>query len=612
VSKTLKNLKLRDKFTALFLAILLIPFGSLTFFYLYMSKEVIERNTILHMQNLVEIKETVVEEWLNDRIRDGKILAESEEVKSLRREKISPYVNFKKAMDKSCREILVVDLRGNVLSPFTQQGSVAKEEWFKGAIKDRIYISPIMLSSNSEVPTFVISLQIRDRNEEVLGVLKEIVEMDYIAKLILESRFGKTGRLFLTDFSGNIIIHEQLPQLAARGISRVSYFDRDSLKSSHNALYIGFEGNEVLGAWKRIEGIQCYLIAEQDVKEAFHQTSILIRGALLIFILSTLMIVFIAYWVSGTLTRPIKLLSEKVASFAEGNFQEAMVIDRKDEIGDLMEGFTKMAARLQKAYGELEGKVKASNTELENAYHLLKKNQEQLIRAEKMAALGHLSAGVAHEIRNPLTSIKLFIQTLEKEIDLDENQQEDFRIIRKEIDHLNEIVVRFLIFARPDEPKLESVNLYRLIVNTLNLLMATIKAHGIQLEVSLSPDLPKITADSRQLEQVLLNILLNAIEAMPNGGTLALRSSIEVDSDTLEEFLQLVIRDTGPGIDEQDKTRLFDPFFTTKEGGTGLGLSIAYTILQKHNGKIAVMSEVGRGASFLLSLPISEEDPWKK
>ena len=124
----------------------------------------------------------------------------------------------------------------------------------------------------------------------------------------------------------------------------------------------------------------------------------------------------------------------------------------KDEIGKLVAGFNIMAEKLKKAYADLEGKIEASNKELEIAYQMLKQRQEQLIRSEKMAALGQLSAGIAHEIRNPLTSIKIFIQSLEKEIDLDENQKEDFRIIMKEIDRINENITRFLNFARPEEP----------------------------------------------------------------------------------------------------------------------------------------------------------------
>ena len=464
-----------------------------------------------------------------------------------------------------------MDLKGKVIAPLPSQEAIEREEWFQKALEKELYISPPVLRSTSGPPIFIISFLIKDREGRPAGVLKALVEMDYIARLLFESHFGKTGKLFLANLRGEILLHERLSELTARGLSRVPYFEKFLFKPTYTAVYTDPEGNEVLGSWKWIQGFQCYLIAEQDVKEAFQQIQVLTHRALLIFAVSTLVILLVAYWAIGTVTRPIKLLSETVASFAEGQFQEAVVMDRRDEIGTLMEGFTKMAAKLRKAYGELEGKVKASNTELEKAYYLLKQRQEQLIRSEKMAALGQLSAGVAHEIRNPLTSIKIFIQTLEKEMDLDENQQEDFRIIRKEIDRLNEIVVRFLTFARPEEPQLQSVNLYRLVIDTLNLLMTTIKNNGIQLEVSLSPDLPPVIGDSKQLEQVLLNLLLNAIEAMPNGGTLGVRSTVKADSETLEEFVQLVIQDTGPGIQGAGSGASFRSVLHDQRGRDGPG-----------------------------------------
>ena len=158
-------------------------------------------------------------------------------------------------------------------------------------------------------------------------------------------------------------------------------------------------------------------------------------------------------------------------------------------------GFNVMAEKLKKAYADLEGKVEASNKELEIAYQMLKQRQEQLIQSEKMAALGQLSAGIAHEIRNPLTSIKIFIQSLAKESDLDENQKEDFRIIMKEIDRINENITLFLNFARPEEPLFQAININELVKEPLNLLAAKLKNSGIRLDISLPDDHPPVEGD---------------------------------------------------------------------------------------------------------------------
>jgi signal transduction histidine kinase len=271
-----------------------------------------------------------------------------------------------------------------------------------------------------------------------------------------------------------------------------------------------------------------------------------------------------------------------------------------------------MAEKLKKAYTELEGKVDASNRELEIAYQMLKQRQEQLIRSEKMAALGQLSAGIAHEIRTPLTSIKIFIQSLAKEIDLDENQKEDFRIVMREIDRMNENITRFLNFARPEEPLFQAINVATLVKDAINLLAAKLRNSGIHLDISLPEEHPPVEGDPKQLAQVFLNLLLNAVEAMPQGGTLTIRSAVKVNPDSHQDLLQLVIKDTGHGVPEKDRPYVFDPFFTRKEGGTGLGLSIVYSIVQKHNGRIEVESEFGKGSSFILSLPIQKEGAWRE
>jgi signal transduction histidine kinase len=240
------------------------------------------------------------------------------------------------------------------------------------------------------------------------------------------------------------------------------------------------------------------------------------------------------------------------------------------------------------------------------------KLREQLIRSEKMAALGQLSAGIAHEIRTPLTSIKIFIQSLEKEIELDENQKEDFRIIKKEIDRINENVIRFLNFARPEDPLFQQLNIHELIKESLNLLAAKMKTSSVDLEISLLEVCPPVEGDPKQLGQVFLNLFLNAIEAMPRGGVLTVRSILKTIPESHEEILQISVDDTGCGIPEKDRPYLFDPFFTTKDAGTGLGLSIVYSIVQKHDGRIELESEMGKGSSFIVSLPVHKEDKWRE
>jgi len=238
--------------------------------------------------------------------------------------------------------------------------------------------------------------------------------------------------------------------------------------------------------------------------------------------------------------------------------------------------------------------------------------REKLTRSEKMAALGQLSAGIAHEIRNPLTSVKIFIQSLEKEIDLDESQKEDFRIIKKEIDKINEHITRFLDFARPEDPSFQRVDIRGLLLETLNLLAPRMKSSSVDLNISLPKDLPSVEGDPKQLGQVFLNLILNAIEAMPKGGMLAIHSTVKVVPASHEELLQLFFRDTGCGIPEKDRPYLYDPFFSRKEKGTGLGLSIVYSIIQRHNGQIEVESELGKGSLFIISLPVSKEKTWKE
>jgi two-component system, NtrC family, sensor kinase len=602
---------LRTKFVLLFLILFFIPFGLLTLISVSMSKGMMKESTISHLQNLVEVKGVAIEQWLKERIGDAKTISESQEIKSLDPKRIEPYVKLVKGFYQAYREISVFDLNGKRI-PATEGISSKQEEWFQGALEQGTFVSKPMPGASSSGATITISAVIKHRSGTAIGVLRELVNLTYISELISEAKLGETGELYLIDPEGNFVLHRDLKELSNKAILKVPYFESPQVKRSYTGTYADYRGNEVLGSWRWIPGLQCFLISEQDAKEAFYQTGLLVKKASIIFVISTLLILGLSYWTIGAVTNPIKALSKAVTSLAGGHFNETLVASRKDEIGTLIEGFNTMAGRLKEAYSDLEGKIKASNRELEIAYRTLKQRQEQLVRSEKMAALGQLSAGIAHEIRTPLTSIKIFIQSLEKEIDLDENRSEDFRIIKKEIDRINENVTRFLNFARPEEPQFQQVDVNALLGDTLNLLMAKIRSSGIRLDVSLPEALPPVEGDPKQLNQVFLNLVLNAVEAMPKGGTLSIGASLRMNPDIREEGIQIVFQDTGAGISEEDRPYLFDPFFTTKEKGTGLGLSIVYSIIQRHNGWIEVKSAPGKGSSFIVSLPVWKERTWKE
>ena len=598
---------LRVKLIFLFFVFFFIPYCLLTFFSVSISREMIHNSTMDHLQNIVEVKETAIEQWIKERVSDGKTIAESQESKSMDPKRIEPFLTLLKHLERASLEIRVLNLKGQIVSGDRSKTSFEKEEWFKRVIEDETFILRPTLQTQSFRPAITLAFPIKDTRNRPIGVLHELVDLTYISGLISESKLGDTGKLFIVDPQGEFVLHDKLEEFLKKGISKVSYFEKIQPRPTYIGVYKDYNGHEVLGSWKWIPNFRCYLVAEQDTKEAFYQIDLLVKKAFIIFIISTLLILGISYWVMGRVTVPIKRLSETVTSFADGHFWKTISTSRKDEIGKLIGGFNLMAEKLTKAYAMLEGKVDASNKELEIAYQMLKQRQAQLIQSEKMAALGQLSAGIAHEIRNPLTSIKIFIQSLEKEMDSDENQKEDFRIIMKEIDRINEMITRFLNFARPEEPLFQKIRVGELIKDTVNLLAVKLKNGGIHLDLSLTEEYPPMDGDPKQLAQVVLNLLLNAVEAMPQGGTLTIRSAVKVNPDDLKEFLQLIIKDTGHGISEKDRPYLFDPFFTTKSGGTGLGLSIVYSIIQQHNGRIEVESVFGKGSSFILSLPISKE-----
>ena len=231
----------------------------------------------------------------------------------------------------------------------------------------------------------------------------------------------------------------------------------------------------------------------------------------------------------------------------------------------------------------------------------IKEMQEELLRMDRLVSLGEIAMGIAHEIRNPLAGIRIMAQALEEEISHNPTWREYVGRIISEIDRLNELLKSFFSFAKPQQPNLALCHLPRLVDDVLLLLGKDLQSRRIRVEHTHDPDLPEVKVDEGQIKQVLLNLFMNAMQAMEEEGSLRIHSEKVVVGGRRE--LVLSVADTGKGIAPEHQSRIFDPFFTTKAKGLGLGLSITYRIVQRHRGRIRVQSEPGRGTTFFVHLP---------
>ena len=235
---------------------------------------------------------------------------------------------------------------------------------------------------------------------------------------------------------------------------------------------------------------------------------------------------------------------------------------------------------------------------------MLVESQAVLEQHEKLASLGTLAAGVAHEIRNPLQAIKMRLFSLRKSLPSGLRDHEDLSVISSEIDRLEKIVKETLQFARPGEPEMASVPVSELIADVVHLLEGSLRKHGVRLDVSAEEHL-FVRADRQQIQQVLINLVLNGSESIVGQGSVSLRASARNSgsSGDPKPAVRIEVADTGRGIPPEVERRIFDPFFSTKESGTGLGLSIAARIVEKHGGDIRFSTTPGRGTTFSIVLP---------
>lgn len=232
----------------------------------------------------------------------------------------------------------------------------------------------------------------------------------------------------------------------------------------------------------------------------------------------------------------------------------------------------------------------------------LERSREHLVQAEKLAMIGKLAAGVAHSVRNPLTSVKMRLFSMERTLDLTGTQKEDFEVISEEVEQIESIVRNFLEFSRAPKLKMQLVSPSDVVDMALELLSYRLESFDVEIQLEREGPLPKTSLDPEQLKEVLVNLIINACEAMGIGGRIVIKELIRTGGE-LGRWVIISVSDNGPGVPESEMDKVFEPFFSTKEEGTGLGLSIASRIVEEHGGRLFVESVEGLGATFVITLP---------
>ena len=301
--------------------------------------------------------------------------------------------------------------------------------------------------------------------------------------------------------------------------------------------------------------------------------------------------------------RPINKLIGTMTEVEQGNFDVKVDIKNKDELGQLGNSFNSMIARLERTNMEL-----------------LRHHEMQLQQAEKMATIGELASGIAHEIKNPLAGIGAAIQVLADEFDLRNTHSEVVDEIMLQLDRLNKNTRDLLSFARPAEPRFLSGDLNEVVSKAVFFVRKQAEKQKIGIKEELEKQIPKIFLDPEQMQQVFLNIMLNAVQATPEGGNLTISTQKKPEivpviigapgvrgskDNVSRERIEISFSDTGKGITEEHLKKIFNPFFSTKHRGTGLGLAISRNIVEKHGGHIEVKSKPGRGTNVTVVLPVN-------
>lgn len=606
---------LQVKLTLAFLLIALTPLGVGSLFAVRTADRAIESVVSSQLENMAADKQELLKRWMAERRADLEVVAGSAAARSADPELVGPYLNLLCAHYGVYRRFVIADRTGKVVfdtagTPVRAAGDGA---WLREASAGRRYMSPVRLASGSQESTFDIAAPILGADGVVGGAVCATVSTRSILQSVLAVSLGETGECYLVDRAGTFLVHKDPRKILRENITGSGSFARVFGQSGPGAVYTDYRRIAVLGASRAVPGTPWYLVVEQDEQEAFAPSYRLRWRIYAAIALSAIVAVAVSLLLAHYVSRPVELLSEAATAIARGEFDHPSVhagTARRDEIGVLRAAFEDMADQLRERQISLQRRADQTAAQLEQTDRRLQHTIEAAARSEHLAAMGRLASGVAHEIRTPLASLKLYLQSVREEMTLAPDMAEDFQIAMRQVERIEKTIHHFLNFARPSEPVFTRLAASRFVEEALLVVRPRANHQKVAVVVERAPDLPPLFGDSRQLGEAVVNLLVNALEAMAEGGRLTITLAPETmpaDGDS-RPGVRIDVADTGPGIAPDDLARIFEPFYTTKASGSGLGLAIVRGTVERHGGVLRVRSDPGEGATFSLILPAAPSE----
>lgn len=461
-----------------------------------------------------------------------------------------------------------------------------------GFMLHRIYARGVRHATQEHID----ALAIATRHSIIEAMATQCIDIDNILESLSKHEDIIASRIFNVD---GLIRHSTQPSELGQDVDPVAL--RLFREGRNQVLFDGGEGsNRTLCLVYPIENEpRCYRCHDADTKingvlnlcaSMDHVEGDLRRGSMILLsmtLITLLTLVLGITWMMGRIvTKPVQGLVGAMRKAEGGALSARARVGRNDELGLIASSFNSMVERLQETQEQVE--------EL---------HREEMRRADRLAVTGQLAASLAHEIRNPLAGISGAVEVLARGLAEDDPKREITKEISRQIGRVDNALKNLLSFTRPTTPELKETDINEQLRRTLFFALQQKDVSETKVALDLQPGLPKTLVDRGQMEQVFLNIILNALQAMPGEGKLEVRTSMHGVGDD-GRLIRAEICDSGEGIPPDVMERMFKPFYTTKVKGTGLGLAISKEIVEKHGGKISVRSDVGKGACFMIDVPV--------